>query len=93
MSDPNAVNDSNNTLQAQGSAPAGATSAGRDNSSQADISSTTAIHSMAELKEKAPKVYKAMLEGIAMKIVNDMQDSQARLKKMMDDAQRAAMGG
>lgn len=90
MSNPNAVNDTN-TLPTE-VAPAATASSSPSNSSQADISTTTTINSMADLKKKAPKVYNAMLEGIAMGIVNQMSDAQARLKKMMDDAQQSAMG-
>lgn len=88
MSNP-AIGDTN-TLPTEGAAPA-ASSSSPSGSSQVDI--TTRIGSMADLKEKAPKVYNAMLEGIAMQIVNQMSDAQARLKQMMDDAQQSAMGG
>lgn len=50
--------------------------------SQEDANSTF-VSSLSELKEKSPKVYNAMMEGIAMKICNSMRDHQARLKKLM----------
>jgi len=52
------------------------------------ISSSTTVSSLADLKLKAPKVYQAMMEGIAMDICNDMQAAQQRLKDIMDEAQR-----
>lgn len=52
----------------------------------AEITGSTTIKSMADLKKKAPKVYQMMMEGIAMNICNEMQHSQERLKKMMREA-------
>ena len=36
---------------------------------------------MQDLQNKAPKLYKAMILGIAMSVVSDMRRSQDRLKK------------
>jgi hypothetical protein len=44
--------------------------------------SSTTISSLEDLKKKAPKVWKAMLEGIAIQITNDMQRSQERIKEL-----------
>ncbi len=40
------------------------------------------VSSMADLKEKSPKVYNAMMQGIAINICREMQDHQRRLKKI-----------
>jgi len=42
----------------------------------------TTISSVAELRTKAPEVYKKMMEGLAMSIIGKMRKSQERLKKM-----------
>lgn len=47
--------------------------------------SQTIVHSLADFKEKAPKVYKQMLMGIAQSITGEMQRSQERLKKQMKE--------
>ncbi|MEI8125558.1 MAG: hypothetical protein WCG42_07390 [Parachlamydiaceae bacterium] len=46
---------------------------------------TTTIKSLADLKKKAPAVYKQMMMGIAMDICNDMQASQERLKELQKE--------
>ena len=46
------------------------------------VTSKTSISSLGELKEKAPKVYHAMLVGIASGICMEMQKGQDRIKKM-----------
>lgn len=56
------------------------------------FSAATPVANMADLKEKAPEVYKAMMEGIAMNIVNEMKDHQTRLKELQREAQRNAEG-
>jgi len=60
--------------------PAAATSSG------AGYSSSTHIDSLSALKEKAPKVYEAMMVGIATNICNKMKASANRLKKMIREA-------
>jgi len=50
------------------------------------------ISSLAQLREKEPKLYNMMLQGIGMSIVNQMHESQDRLKQMMDEAERDAEG-
>ena len=57
-----------------------------------EFNASTAVSTMADLKEKAPEVYKAMMEGIAMHIVNEMKDHQTRLKEIQREAQRNAEG-
>lgn len=51
------------------------------------------VSSMADLKEQAPEVYKAMMQGIAMNICRDMEHHQARLHKLHEEFRRQAQGG
>lgn len=51
--------------------------------SNAEVTTKTQVSSLAELKEKAPKVYEQMMVGIAMQICRKMEKSQARLKRIM----------
>ncbi len=55
---------------------------------QSQITGSTTITSMEELKDRAPEVYKAMLEGIAVNIINDMEDHQERIKEINREARR-----
>ncbi|WP_213158508.1 hypothetical protein [Parachlamydia sp. AcF125] len=55
-------------------------------SSSAGYSTSTRVDSLAELKKKAPKVYNAMIQGIATHICNEMKNHQDRLKKMTREA-------
>jgi hypothetical protein len=49
----------------------------------AQIDSSSSVSSMADLKEKSPEVYNAMMQGVAMKICNEMKSHQDRIKKIM----------
>lgn len=53
----------------------------------------TTIKNMDDLKNKAPDVYKLMMEGIAMNICNDLKGHQERLTEIMRDERRKAAGG
>ncbi len=56
-------------------------------SSTSTVPSGTSIgNSMEALREKSPKVYDAMLLGIATSICNRMKDSQKRIQKMNREA-------
>lgn len=46
-------------------------------------SESTIISSTADLKDKAPQVHKAMLEGIAQTIIRQQQKHIRRLKELM----------
>lgn len=86
-----------NPVQGAESAAAAAPSTGAPASHPAapaapGYNSMTTIGTMAELKEKAPEVYNAMLQGIGMSICNEMKDHQDRIKKIMRDAERDAEG-
>lgn len=62
------------------------TGTGSSTSSPASYSSSTHVNSLSELRTKAPKVYNAMMQGIAMDICNDMKHHQDRLKKLVREA-------
>lgn len=49
---------------------------------------TGKINSLADLKDKAPQVYNAMMVGIAQNICKDMEDGQRRLKEIMEENRR-----
>lgn len=86
MNDTNASSSVSPTHSSTGSDPvqdgkaSGQAAAGYD--------SNTKISSVGDLKEKAPKVYDAMLQGIAMKITTEMKDHQDRLKELGAEARR-----
>lgn len=48
--------------------------------------SETRISSLNDLRTKAPKLWDAMLMGIAQSICQKMQDANARLKKIMRES-------
>lgn len=56
-------------------------------------SMSDSVSSMAELKEKAPEIYKAMMQGIAMNICFAIERQQSRLKKMQEEFRRQAEEG
>jgi hypothetical protein len=47
-----------------------------------DVTTATTVSSLADLKAKAPTLYKEMMQSIAMDICTQMQASQSRLKQM-----------
>ncbi|KAF3361724.1 hypothetical protein PHSC3_001723 [Chlamydiales bacterium STE3] len=49
---------------------------------------STTVATLAQLKEKAPQVYNAMMEGLAMNIVSKMRSDQAHLKQIMREGNR-----
>lgn len=50
----------------------------------------TTVNSVEQLRQKAPEIYNAMLQGIAMNMIGQMKRRQDRLKELMRDARRAA---
>jgi hypothetical protein len=50
--------------------------------SKKDYEMSTQVSSLNELKEKAPEVYKKMMEGIAYSIIGRMRKAQEHLKEM-----------
>lgn len=71
------------TEHAQAAAPAAAgTSTAPASAPAASFNASTAISSMGDLEKKAPTVYKAMLEGIATNIINEMKAHEDRMKEI-----------
>jgi len=58
-----------------------ATTAGAAAMSNTAVTGSTKIKSMADFKNKAPKVYKMMMDSIQEMMRRDMQHHQERLKK------------
>lgn len=56
------------------------------------VTGSTKIASLADLKKKAPKVWKQMMIGIAMNICHDAEKSNARIKEAMRKAREDAQG-
>jgi hypothetical protein len=73
---------------AQGSDPSAASSPSA--AGKPTASSSTKLSSVGDLQKQAPEVYKAMLEGIAINICNEMKDHQDRIKKMMQEGRQQA---
>lgn len=69
-----------------------ASSTGSPTGTASDFNASTQIGSMSDLKDKAPELYKAMMQGLATNICNDMKDHQDRLKEMQRQATRDAQG-
>ncbi len=67
---------------------AAADEASGPNPNGAEVSSMTRIGSLAELKEKSPKVYDAMMQGIATTICNRMKDHEERRQKIIKEYER-----
>ncbi len=44
------------------------------------------VRNMADLKEKAPEVYQAMMQGIGMNICREMQKHQKRFREILKKA-------
>lgn len=63
-----------------------ATSTSMAVSSNAELSKNTKVKSLNDLKDKAPEVYKKMMEGIATNIINKMKDAEERRRKILRDA-------
>ncbi len=69
------------------------TTTGAPTGKAGEFNASTQVASMAELQTKAPELYRAMMQGLATNICNDMKDHQDRLKEMQREAQRQAEGG
>ncbi len=73
-----------NTTQA----PVQTTPSAGGSSSSPGYTTATTVTSMADLQQKAPQVYRAMLEGIAIEMINQMQAANERLKKIEEEARQ-----
>ena len=70
------------------SAQSGASVQGTPSGGADSFNASVSIGSMNELKIKAPKVYKSMMNGIATHIINEMKDAAARFKKIIKDGNK-----
>lgn len=86
----NAAIGDTNDLPAAGAADS--TSQTNSPSSDSKVSMDTKIRTLEDLKKKAPKVFRAMMEGIAMHVAQEMEKHQARLKRLMQEQRRDAQG-
>lgn len=68
----------------------GASESGKNPPSSGEVDSLTTVKDLQELKKKAPKVYKAMMMGVAQNITNEMKHHQDRMKEMIDEGRRNA---
>lgn len=73
-------------IQPAASNPTTAGAVAQSNSGGGDMSST--ISSLSDLKNKAPAVYKAMMQGIGMNICNEMKKHQDQLQELIDEYSR-----
>lgn len=73
-------------------APTSADPSTAGNAASANVSdnytAATKIGTLAELKKRAPKLYNAMMMGIAQSVCRDMQDHAERLKSLMREGSR-----
>lgn len=53
------------------------------NNSAGAITGATHINSMADLKNKSPKLYKSMMQGIAGNMISQMQNQENQLEALM----------
>lgn len=71
-----------------GSAVGAAGVGGAEGGPNGKVDMNMQISSAEELKKKAPEVWRALLEGIAMSICNRMKQRNDHLKKLMRESQR-----
>lgn len=55
-----------------------------------EVSASTTVKNMEDLKQKAPEVYNAMLQGIAMSMINQSKRAADRLKEIIRQGTRDA---
>lgn len=48
----------------------------------------TTISTLQDLQQKAPKLYKAMIEGLASQMISQMRQQNEELKKLRQDYER-----
>lgn len=70
-------------------APVSSTSAAPSPSAES-YTAATQVASVGDLREKAPKVYKSMVEGIAQTIITKMKRDADRLKEIAREGRRQA---
>ena len=75
------------SIQPTSSSPPPADFSPKQTSEQASISKTS-FSSMAELKREAPEVVRAMMEGIASRVISQMKKHAQRIKKILRESER-----
>jgi len=53
-----------------------------------EVTTMTTIGSLADLRQKSPKVYNAMMQGVAMNICNEMKHHEDEREKIIKDYER-----
>jgi hypothetical protein len=83
------------TMPAAPAMPASSTTPVTSSSGTTSISGNTKVQSLAQLQTDPSlrPVYLAILQGIAMNILQQMQDGEAQLEKDIRDAEERAAGG
>src|SRR6476620_1205311 len=66
--------------------PTTAAGVASSNAAPADVNASTKINNMADLREKAPKLWHAMMLGIAQNICSEWQHHADHLKRIMEEA-------
>lgn len=69
-----------------------ATEALRAQATPSEVTMATKISSFEELKKKAPKVSRAILEGIATNVITRIKHNQDRLKELQREWRRWSSG-
>jgi hypothetical protein len=57
------------------------------------VSLSTKFSSMGELRKREPKLYKFMMQGIAMNMISQMQRQESQLERIMKEGQRESNTG
>lgn len=68
------------------------TTAGKIAEGTQNFDSATRISSVEQLQKQAPELWKAMLQGIALSICNQMEDHTRRLRELMRKSRQDAGG-
>jgi hypothetical protein len=53
-----------------------------------EMNGASTVSSMADFQARSPKLYKAMMKGIAQMLMNDLQNHNNRVIKMMKEGRR-----
>jgi hypothetical protein len=88
MSSPPPVPTVPQAAPAQGTTAAAASPSASTSAAAQQAEMAGNISSMADLQQQAPDVYKAMMQGIAMNICNDMAKQQEHLKEIQEEFRR-----
>lgn len=57
------------------------------------VTGATTVSNMNQLRKVAPKLYKAMMMGVMMIILNQMENGQQRFKEIVEEGIRDSQGG